>query len=162
MSQKEKKKTGRPRIDINLDQLKSLCAMQCTQAEILSFFKVDDQTLQRRLDENGLGSFKEFFHTHRQAGFTSVRRTLWELGVNRKNPQMAMFLAKNWLHMADKVEQQVNLTGNIQTSSIDMGDVKKIHSDPIAKKLSLELAERLLELEEKESTDENQQKDPQG
>jgi hypothetical protein len=56
-----KNKGGRPRIQIDIEQIKKLCQLHCTGEEIAGYFEVDYDTLTALVHAYGYGSFSEFF-----------------------------------------------------------------------------------------------------
>lgn len=93
---------GRPKKPIDWKEAERLCAIQCSEVEIADWFHVSVDTLARRLRDEKSVSFKEFFSLHRVQGKIALRRNMFKM--SEKSPQMAIFLAKNWLDMADKQE----------------------------------------------------------
>ena len=87
----EKKKTGRPRIDIDLEQLEKLAEMQCTYDELAAWFDCDKGTLSKR--------FSTEIAKGREKGKMSLRRKQWKLADT--SAAMAIFLGKNYLKQAD-------------------------------------------------------------
>lgn len=98
-------KRGRPRKEIDAEQFEKLCALQCSEAEIASFFKCNVDTLSdwcvREYGEN----FSEISKKKREIGKISLRRTQWKLA--EKYPSMAIFLGKQYLEQTDKIETAV-------------------------------------------------------
>ena len=82
--------------------LEGFCHMQCTLPEISSYFNCSVDTIERRVRETHGITFAEYFKTKRVSGLMSLRRNLFRL--SEKNAAVAIFLAKNWLGMADKQE----------------------------------------------------------
>lgn len=97
---------ARPRIEIDFDNFKKLCGLQCTLAEIASFFDCSEDTIERwckrELHENFADSFKKYS----ASGKISLRR--WQFKMAEHNCSMAIFLGKNWLGQTDKIEQTIN------------------------------------------------------
>lgn len=93
---------GRPKKPIDWKEAEKLCAIQCLEAEIADWFHVSIDTLARRLKDEKDSSFKEFFELHRVQGKIALRRNMFKMSAN--HPSMAIFLAKNWLDMAEKTE----------------------------------------------------------
>ena len=105
----EKNKGGRPRKEIDSNEFEKLCALQCTEAEICSWFDVTDKTLARWCAETYEGrSFSEVFEAKRGTGKIALRRSMMQLAS--KSAVMAIFLAKNWLGMSDNVEVKADTT----------------------------------------------------
>ena len=101
---------GKPKIEISKEVFERLCAIQCTKQEVCEFLAVGGDTLNRWVKETyGGQTFKEVFEVKRMSGKVSLRRTLFKLAAT--TPSVAIFLAKNWLGMADK--QDVDLSGTV-------------------------------------------------
>lgn len=92
---------GRPRKEIDSEQFKKLCGLQCTLEEICGWFDVTDKTLDRWCKETYGESFSEVFAKKREAGKISLRRSQWRLA--EKSAAMAIFLGKNYLGQSDNV-----------------------------------------------------------
>ncbi len=115
---KRKPKTGRPRIDLDMELLAKLCSIQCTQAECANVLGVSQSTLQRRLDEETGDGFEPFFDLHSAEGKVSLRRAQFKaalgtpavkatettLAVQARQPNITMqiWLGKQYLDQKDK------------------------------------------------------------
>ena len=108
---------GRPKKPIDWKEAEKLCALQCSEVEIADWFHISVDTLARRLKEEKDASFKEFFTLYRVQGKIALRRNMFKM--SEKSPQMAIFLAKNWLDMEDK--QEVEHSGYIDKAE-DLSD----------------------------------------
>ena len=97
---------ARPRIEIDEDNFKKLCGLQCTLTEIASFFQCSEDTVERWCQRELKMSFAEAFKKHSSAGKISLRR--WQFKMAEHSCAMAIFLGKNWLGQTDKVEQTVH------------------------------------------------------
>ena len=95
---------ARPRKKINRKQFESLCAIQCTQAEICSVLDVCEDTLLKWCKETYKLSFSEIYKQKRELGCMSLRRKQMELALNG-NPAMQIFLGKNLLNQSDNPTQ---------------------------------------------------------
>ena len=91
---------GRPPIEIDLEQLKQLCALQCTDEEIASVLGISTDTLGRRKADP---EFLAVMMEGKATGKMSLRRIQWNLA--KTNPAMAIFLGKNYLGQRDKPEE---------------------------------------------------------
>lgn len=99
----------RPRKKINRKQFESLCAIQCTQAEICSVLDVCEDTLLKWCKETYKMSFSEIYKQKRELGCMSLRRKQMELALSG-NPAMQIFLGKNLLHQSDNpVQDKIRL-----------------------------------------------------
>lgn len=72
-------KMGRPKKEINKEEFEKLCALQCTQVEICSWFDVTDKTLESWCKREYKQSFSEVFSKKRGKGKVSLRRTQFRL-----------------------------------------------------------------------------------
>lgn len=100
-----KKKAGRPRKEIDFDNLENLCKIQCTLAEVAGFFGLSEDTVKRRVREHYNLTFEEAFRIYSAPGRISLRR--WQFRMAENNPTMAIWLGKNYLGQSDKVEQTI-------------------------------------------------------
>jgi hypothetical protein len=90
-------KAGRKRVNIDLDQVEKLAAIQCTEAEIASVLGVSERTIERRKHQP---DFAEAIARGKARGRVSLRRNLWTL-ANKGQPAANIFLAKNLLGYKD-------------------------------------------------------------
>lgn len=95
-------RAGRKPVRINIGELEKLCALQCTDEEIASFFGVTVRTIERRRRKPG---FADAMERGKAKGRLSLRRSLW--GLARKgNPAANIFLAKNLLGYRDVLSNE--------------------------------------------------------
>lgn len=119
-------KMGRPRKEIDFDQLKKLCAIQCTELEIADFFDMTDDTLNSRIKEEYEITFSEYFKKNSSFGKISLRRNQFKMA--EKSVAMAIWLGKQYLGQAD--HQELELQGGF-TSLVDMVSKKtKVKEKP--------------------------------
>lgn len=95
-------RSGRKAVKIYLAELEKLCALQCTDQEIASFFEVSVRTIERRRNKP---AFAEVMDRGRARGKLSLRRSLWNLAV-KGNPAANIFLAKNLLGYRDVLSNE--------------------------------------------------------
>lgn len=111
---------GRPRKEIDLALVRSMCSIQCTGEEIAQALGISYDTLGRRIEEaEGVG-FAEFFKTNSSMGKTSLRRMQWKAAQNGSVP-MLIWLGKNILGQKDNVE---HLFGSKMSITIDVDGEK--------------------------------------
>lgn len=91
---------ARPKIEIDEEQFKKLCALQCTLNEIASFFKCSEDTIERWCRRELKVSFAEAFKIHSAGGKISLRR--WQFKMAEHNVSMAIFLGKQYLGQKDQ------------------------------------------------------------
>lgn len=102
----EKNKGGRPRAKINQKQFESLCAIQCTKAEVCAVLDVTEKTLEKWVQETYGAGFSQVFNQKRELGKASLRRAGFQLA--QKNASVHIFYAKNHLGMTDTIETEFN------------------------------------------------------
>jgi len=93
---------GTKQIVIDWEKFESLCKMQCTLREIADAFNCSEKTIERKVKEKYDCLFVEIFKRKRQGGLISLRQNMFKMAA--KHPNMAIFLAKNWLGMTEKTE----------------------------------------------------------
>lgn len=96
---------ARPRIEIDEAQFKKLCAIQCTLAEISSWFKCSEDTIERWCKRELKMSFAEAFKTWSADGKISLRRIQFRMAET--NCSMAIWLGKQYLGQKDQQELSV-------------------------------------------------------
>jgi AraC-like DNA-binding protein len=95
----EKKKVGRPKIEINEDQLEKLSSILCTMEEMASFFGCSVDTLER--------NFADTIKKGKDKGRMSLRRLQFEKAQSG-NTTMLIWLGKQLLGQKDKIETSEN------------------------------------------------------
>lgn len=100
---------ARPRIDIDPEQFKKLCAIQCTLEEIASWFKCSEDTIERFSKREFGISFAEAYKTFSADGKISLRRIQFKMA--EKNPSMAIWLGKQYLGQKERNENEVRISG---------------------------------------------------
>ena len=95
-SEENKRKTGRPRIEVDMGMVERLAQIMCTEDEIAAVMAIDKSTLRRQ------PTFDEVYKKGREVGKSSLRRTQWKIAQN--NAAMAIWLGKQYLGQTDKVE----------------------------------------------------------
>ncbi len=105
---------GKPKAAINLDDLEKLCVMQCTNAEVASFFGVAERTIERRRQS---ARFAAVMNRGYAKGRQTLRRKQMELAM-AGNPTMLIWLGKQLLGQRDKIEHGGPNGGPIQISEI--------------------------------------------
>lgn len=103
---------GRPKKELDIEEFEKLCALQCTEEEMCSWFNVDDKTLTRWCKDTYNMSFSEIFKIKRSKGKVSLRRT--QMKMAKTNVTMAIWLGKQYLGQTDKIEQSVGISDSRQ------------------------------------------------
>lgn len=119
-TQKTPVKNGRPRKEIDFEQLDALCQIQCTGEECAAILGIDADTLSARVQEKGYKSFSDYFVQKGAFGKKSLRRRQYEVAIGKPaeyddegnvtakeippNPTMLIWLGKQWLGQNETVE----------------------------------------------------------
>lgn len=99
----------RPKRDnISKEQFESLCAIQCTEEEILSVLNITDKTLNTWCNETYGCNFSEIFKEKRQLGKASLRRMQWKT-AEKGNVTMQIWLGKNLLGQKESIDIDTKL-----------------------------------------------------
>lgn len=97
-------KAGRPRKEIDADNFKKLCGLQCTLAEIAGFFDCSEDTIENWCKRTFNRNFSDVFKDFSASGKISLRRNQFRLA--EKSAAMAIFLGKNYLGQKDSIEYE--------------------------------------------------------
>ncbi len=74
----EKNKGGRPKAEIDLNQLEAMCSMQCTDEEIAAMLMVSIDTIKRRKKDTDTTGFAQTYKRGKEKGKSSLRRLQWK------------------------------------------------------------------------------------
>lgn len=103
------KPVGRPAVEINWEQFKELCTINCTLEEICAVLGVCRDTLYDRVQKEYGVSLSTKYEEYAQFGKTSLRRAQWGKAIREKSEGMMKWLGVN--HLGQK--NAVNLEGQI-------------------------------------------------
>lgn len=102
---------GRPKKTFSpeqVNQIKTLCSMQCTKSEVCAVMDVDHETLDRIFSEDLGTTFSDFFARYQEHGKVDLRRMLFRKA--RKDHFGAMkWLSKQHLGMTEKIAQKIEV-----------------------------------------------------
>lgn len=87
-------RTGRPRIELDTDQIAKLAEIQCTIKEIAYIMGVSTDTISR--------NYADVVEAGKQSGKMQLRRAQWRKAVEEGNPTMQIWLGKQYLEQADQ------------------------------------------------------------
>ena len=88
---------GRPNKDVDEDVIAKLSQIGCTQEEIGAVVGISARTLQRR--------FSDLVEENKNIGKASLRKRMWASAL-KGNPNMMIWLSKNYLGMKDRTVQE--------------------------------------------------------
>lgn len=105
----KKKKVGRPKTEINLDELERLCRLNCTMPEISAYFDIPLRTLEDKYTNEP--EIRQAIQKGRATGMLSLRRKQIQIMEETNNSTMAIWLGKQILGQTDKQEivQDINI-----------------------------------------------------
>ena len=112
VSKEEKNKGGRPKKMFQKEIFEELCHIQCTKAEICSVLKIDNNTLDRMINDEYGDSFSNIYKKETENGKTSLRRMQFKLAES--NATMAIWLGKQYLDQKDKQEIDTTISNKIE------------------------------------------------
>jgi hypothetical protein len=93
--QSEEKKVGRPKLDIDPEQVTRLARLHCTMEEMASFFGCHRDTLHN--------NFSAEIDKGRSEGNISLRRKQWQMAVEKGNVVMLIWLGKQMLGQRNEI-----------------------------------------------------------
>lgn len=96
---------ARPRIEIDGDQFRKLCGIQCTLSEIASWFKCSEDTIENWCKREFKKGFSEMYKTFSADGKISLRRTQFRMAEH--NVSMAIWLGKQYLGQREAQDIQI-------------------------------------------------------
>lgn len=102
---------ARPRKEINFEQFKKLCALQCTLEEIAGFFDCSIDTIERWCKRELKTSFADSYKKYSVSGKISLRR--WQFKMAETNVTMAIWLGKQYLGQKD--QQEITMSSDDDT-----------------------------------------------
>ena len=91
------KSMGRPNKKVDEKVIANLSQIGCTQEEIGSVVGISARTLQRR--------YADLIEVNKNKGKASLRKRMWQSAL-KGNPNMMVWLSKNYLGMKDRTVQE--------------------------------------------------------
>lgn len=140
---------GRAFIEMDTVELEKLCALQCTQPEIASWFGVTTQTIENRVKsdrtyEHPVGdrqqtlelTFKEIMQRGYDIGRISLRRKQVQIAEGG-NAAMCIFLGKNLLGQRDNLDSVVATTvsGSVNLNVSNPGQILRSRIASLAERI---------------------------
>ena len=141
-----KKKSGRPRIEIDLLLLGRLAEVGCSVDEIAAMLRrsglqVDARTIKRRLNEP---KYRDAWDEGQHVGKAMLRSRMVALSRNTAAPgpavQMSIHLSKHWLGMTDKAALELSgrIDSDVQVTSARDRVLRKL--DTLAERIQSRVA----------------------
>lgn len=89
---------------IDWSLLEDLCSIFCTKEEIMNILHVTEETLDNGLKKEFKQNFTEYFKACSSPGKMSLRRAQYKKAVYDENVTMLIWMGKQYLGQADKVD----------------------------------------------------------
>jgi hypothetical protein len=102
-----KNATGRPEKFIDKTLFENLCKIQCTKEEICEILDADEKTVTKFCALEYGESFKDVWKVKSSPGRASLRRMQFKK-AEQGNTTMLIWLGKQYLGQADKVENEIS------------------------------------------------------
>jgi len=118
---------GRKAVQIDLEQLEKLCALQCTDVEIAAWFQVSLRTIEKR---RRLPKFADAMQRGRAKGRISVRRHQMKL-LEAGNATMAVWLGKQLLGQRDVITAEHVGSGGGPIQVAVKPDLRRLNDDEL-------------------------------
>ncbi len=99
---------ARPRIEINWIEFDKLCFIQATRREVASWFECSEDTIDRACEREKGMNYASYFEEKAGKGKISLRRKQFEMAMEGDRV-MLIWLGKQYLGQADKMDQSVNM-----------------------------------------------------
>jgi len=112
--QSKEKKLGRPKLDIDGEQVTRLARLHCTMQEMADFFGCHRETLRE--------NFSPQIDKGRSEGNISLRRKQWQMAVEKGNVVMLIWLGKQMLGQRNEI---IESDSNIPLPIYDIIDEQK-------------------------------------
>lgn len=104
---------ARPRIEIDKKIFEGLCAIQCTEEEIIAVLDCSLSTLKRFCKREYGESFEQIFKEKKKKGLVSLRRMQWK-SAEKGNVTMQIFLGKQLLNQKENPTITASGDGKIE------------------------------------------------
>lgn len=101
------KKGGRPRKELDREQIITLAEIQCTYEEIAAVMRVTRDTLR--------DNYSSEIELGRERGKTVLRRAQWHKAVVEANPYMLQWLGRFYLDQKENQKVEVNFEPLVRT-----------------------------------------------
>ncbi len=111
---------GAPKKEIDWEAFDGLCELHCTLTEIAAWFKVSEDTVERRVNETHSMTFAEYYKIKSANGKSSLRRMQYKAAM-AGNTAMLIWLGKQLLGQNDRQETYTTTTFKPVVVELDGG-----------------------------------------
>ncbi len=113
----------------DLQHFEGMCVIQCTEDEICGVLKVDYDNINAFCKDMYSMTFTEVRKKLSQNGKMSLRRAQYRQAIEKDNPIMQIWLGKQYLGQADKLEQEVSGSLVLFAGQAELRDEEFIQND---------------------------------
>jgi hypothetical protein len=124
-AKKVQKKVGRPKTELNLNELEKLSRLNCTMPEIAYYFNIPLRTLEDKFTNDN--EVRESILKGRATGMLSLRRKQIQIMEETNSTPMAIWLGKQILGQRDRHE----ITQDINIEERKVLDISKLSDDDL-------------------------------
>ena len=124
-AKKVQKKVGRPKTELNLNELEKLSRLNCTMPEIAFYFNIPLRTLEDKFTNDN--EVRESILKGRATGMLSLRRKQIQIMEETNSTPMAIWLGKQILGQRDRHE----ITQDINIEERKVLDISKLTDDDL-------------------------------
>jgi hypothetical protein len=121
-------RTGRPKVQIDWDQVEKLCVIACTGEEIADFIGIDYDTLVTAIKRKFKKTFSEYFAQKSVKGTASLRRRQFEAAMAGDRTMM-IWLGKQRLGQSEKVTSINKTELEATVTTIDREELRKANEE---------------------------------
>ena len=125
----------RIRDDIDFEQLKKLCEIQCTMEETAGVIGVNVKTLAEYINDMTSLTWRGFCQKYGADGRAALRRAQFKAALEDRNPAMLIWLGKQMLGQKEKVDIDLGsdpsraLADQIEELRIEVVEGKQANAD---------------------------------
>lgn len=94
------------KLELDYTLLDSLLRIQCTLNECASVMGINSDSIYQTIVRDKGMTFERYREIHAGHGKASLRRTMFQMAIEEKNPTMCIFLSKQYLGFAEKIIQK--------------------------------------------------------
>lgn len=120
---------GRPRVELDMEQLEAMAQIGCTAEEISTVLKCSPDTITRRLQEAGWAGFADFRNHHLTPVKMSVRRKQIALAL-KGNTTMLVWVGKTLCDQSETTNVKATVTPGADADAAARIDAALENADP--------------------------------
>jgi hypothetical protein len=126
MSDKAKRKLGRPPKSLDLEELKRIARTGATHVEMAARLGMSEDTLQRRLQDPEVRALVDEAQAEVKISLRAKQVQLALAG----DRTMLIWLGKQWLGQKDRLDHAVEISGGLTLAEIARQRLAKLHAEP--------------------------------